>query len=265
MANEASIDDILLCAVDLAYKSGKIHLDYFRTSQIGAELKGSASDVVTKVDRASEETIIKGIKACFPEHSVVAEESGEHRTDSPYEWVIDPLDGTVNYSAGLPYFSVSIGVRHEGRTIVGVVYAPRLDELYTATLGGGAMRNGMPIHVSGKQELCTSLVCTGFPVDKHINPDNNTDNLLSILPLVRDVRRMGSAALDICNVAAGSFDAFWEINLHEWDVCAALLIAQEAGADCNRFRTDRNVSVVVGTPVVKHLIEQRLSKMPRRQ
>lgn len=173
------------------------------------------------------------------------------RAGSDYRWVVDPLDGTTNYSQGLPVFSVSIALQYRGETIVGVVYAPYLNELFWASKGGGAYmksRSGevKRLHVSDKQTLATSVIATGFPYDKDVNPDNNSDNVARIIPYVRDVRRLGSAAYDLSCVAAGLLDGYWELDLHEWDVCAANLIVREAGGVVTDFRPDRGVSQAAG-------------------
>lgn len=172
--------------------------------------------------------------------------------------MVDPLDGTTNYSQGLPVFCVSIALQYRGETVVGVVYAPYLRELFTAVRGGGAWcrrGDGEPVrlHVSTKQRLDCSVVATGFPYDKSENPDNNSDNVARILPHVRDVRRMGAAAYDLSCVAAAMLDGFWELNLHEWDVCAASLLVIEAGGVVESLRADRGVSPVAGSAA---LVEQ---------
>ena len=249
-------------AVKLAQVAGEIHMRQFRSESLSEKAKLNDSDIVTAVDIASEKAIIEGIRQAYPDHSILSEESGETITGSEYEWVIDPLDGTTNYRAGLPVFSVSIGIKHRGETVVGVVFAPYLREMYVAVKGWGAFLNGTPIRVSRNTELSKAVVGTGFPVDKMSTTDNNIDNFSRVLPVVRDVRRIGSAAMDLCYVAAGVLDAFWELNLHEWDVCAGLLIASEAGAEYEYFRNDRNVSVVVGSPVMKNAILQLLSRQP---
>lgn len=249
-------------AVKLAQVAGEIHMRQFRLESLSEKAKLNDSDIVTAVDIASEKAIIEGIRQAYPDHSILSEESGETITDSEYEWVIDPLDGTTNYRAGLPVFSVSIGIKYRGETVVGVVFAPYLREMFVAVKGWGAFLNGTPIRVSRNTELSKALVGTGFPVDKMSTTDNNIDNFSRVLPVVRDVRRIGSAAMDLCYVAAGVLDAFWELNLHEWDVCAGLLIAAEAGAEYEYFRNDRNVSVVVGSPVMKNAILQLLSRQP---
>ena len=255
-------DELLLYAIELAQKAGKVQLEYFRSKNLVAENKLNDADIVTAADRASEEIVLNGIRSRYPHHSILSEESGLSKTSSPYEWVVGPLDGTTNFNAGLPLFSVSIGIKYNGETIVGVVFAPYIGELFHAVQGEGAYLNGNRIEVKNCTELSKAVVGTGFPVDKMLTTDNNTDNFLKILPRTRAVRRLGSGAMDICYVALGAFDAFWEINLHEWDVCAALLIAEEAGAESERFRNDRNVSVVVGSPAIKRAISGMLSRRP---
>ena len=213
-------------------------------------------------DKASEKAIISEIRRAYPEHSVLSEEAGCDKRMNDWLWVIDPLDGTTNYSSGLPNFCVSIGVQHKGQTVVGVVYAPYLGEIFTAVRGKGAFLNNRPIRCSTKTDIHKAVVSTGFPVDKDRTTDCNVDNLVRVLPYVRGMRRLGAAAIDICYVAAGLLDGYWEMNLHEWDVCAALLIAEEAGAVHKFFRTDRNVSVVVAAPGIMPSLEPLISEKP---
>lgn len=256
-------DDLLFDAISFAREAGRIQLDKFRNGELGVQSKLNDSDIVTLVDKASEASIIKNIQTKYPNHSILSEEAGEDfKNDSDYEWIIDPLDGTTNYNAGLPIFSVSIAIKCNNETIVGVVYAPYINELFHAVKGEGAYLNGCKISVSETEDLAKAVVGTGFPVDKMLTTDNNIDNFRTILPLTRAIRRLGSAAIDISYVAAGIFDAFWEINLHEWDVQAALLIAKEAGAEYEFFRNDRNVSVLVGNPTIKKSISPLLSRLP---
>ena len=256
-------DQLLLDAIFCARRAGKVQLEYFRTSNLGITTKLNDSDIVTVADKLSEEAIIDFVHEHYPNHSILSEESGSELHESDYEWVIDPLDGTTNFSSGLPTFCVSIGIRYKGTTVVGVVYAPYLDELFHAVRGEGAYLNGKAIAVSGKSDIHKSVVSTGFPVDKNVSADNNMDNVERVLPLVRGLRRFGAAAVDICYVAAGLLDAYWELNLHEWDVCAGLLIAEEAGAEIEHFRTDRNVSVLVATPAIAKVISPLLGREPR--
>lgn len=176
-----------------------------------------------------------------------------------YLWVVDPLDGTNNYSQGLPVFCVSIGLQYRGETLLGVVYAPYLDELYTAIRGKGAFMNHVLIHVSDKTELDRSVLATGFPYDKGIHPVNNIDNLSRILPHLRGIRRMGSAAYDLCGVAAGFLDGYWELGLKLWDVCAGVLIVEEAGGHVEPFRDDRGIAILSGNPKIVEKMKEYIS------
>lgn len=252
-------EEYLDFAVGMAREAGRIQLSYFRGDDLAMKTKSNVSDVVTRADRESEELIVRSILERYPTHAILGEEGGA-RGDaaSEWRWVVDPLDGTTNYSQGLPVFCVSIALQYRGETVVGVVYAPYLRELFTAVRGEGAWcrrGDGEPVrlHVSTKQRLDCSVVATGFPYDKSENPDNNSDNVARILPHVRDVRRMGAAAYDLSCVAAAMLDGFWELNLHEWDVCAASLLVIEAGGVVESLRADRGVSPVAGSAA---LVEQ---------
>lgn len=252
--------EILYHAINMAKMAGEIQLKLFRSKELNIATKQNDFDVVTTADKASERAIVDYINDVYPDHSILTEESGlSLNGNSDWEWVIDPLDGTTNYSAGLPWFNVSIGIKHQGETVAGVVYAPRLEELFTAVKGAGAMLNGQPISPSETPTLTKAVVSTGFPYDKAVNPDNNLDNFKRIMPVVRGLRRLGSAALDISYVAAGFLDAYWEMNLNEWDVCAAILIAHEAGAYAERFRPDRNWSILASNPALAPAILKELN------
>ncbi len=254
---------ILLDTLSMARAAGAVHLSYFRGNELDVHTKLNDSDVVTAADKASEALIISEIHRLYPGHSILSEESGAETTEgSEWRWVIDPLDGTTNFSSGLPAFAVSIGVERNGVTEVGVVFAPYLNELFHAVRGEGAWLNGEPVHASECCRMSEAVVATGFPVDKSENPDNNLDNLTRVLPLVRGVRRLGSAALELCYTAAGFLDAHWELNLHPWDVSAGLLIAAEAGCKSDFFRHDRNISVVTAAPGIYADIRPLLSSAP---
>ena len=245
----------------MARGAGEVQLQFFRSNELEIATKQNDFDVVTAADKACERLLVDCINRLYPDHSILTEESGySSHGNREWEWVIDPLDGTTNYSSGLPWFNVSIGVKHNGKTVAGVVYAARLGEMFCATLGGGATLNGTPIAPSGTPLLSKAVVATGFPYDKATNPDNNLDNFKRIMPVVRGLRRLGSAALDICYVAAGFLDAYWEMNLNEWDVCAAMLIAHEAGAYADRFRPDRNWSVLASNKVLEPQLTAILSQ-----
>lgn len=244
-------------AINMAAKAGEVQMDNFRTSSFALSTKSNVYDVVTEVDKKCENLIINNISTLYPTHSILGEETGKHiKEESDWEWVIDPLDGTNNYSQGLPIFCISIGVRYKGETVVGVIYVPYLDELFTAIKGQGTyiqlglcMGEPMPperIHVSNKQVLGESVVATGFPYDKKTNPINNIDNAMRIIPDVRGFRRMGAAAYDLACVALGTIDAYWEINIKQWDACAGMLLVKEAGGEVESIREDRNISIIAG-------------------
>jgi myo-inositol-1(or 4)-monophosphatase len=192
-------------------------------------------DLVTEMDKRSEATIVAALTGQFPDHRIVAEEgSGPREGDSPYRWLIDPLDGTTNYAHGLPHFAVSLALQHGDETIVGVVYDPLRDELFRAERGGGAYLNDRPIQVSTVDELIRSLLTTGFPYDATLRPVALAHwNAFSYA--AQAIRRYGAAALDLCYVAAGRFDGFYESHLGPWDAAAGALIAAEAGATITNY------------------------------
>ena len=247
-------EEFLDFAVDVAREAGAIQLAAFRSGDLGVETKSNLYDVVTRIDKECEALIGRRIAERWPSHALLGEEGGERgNAGSEYRWVVDPLDGTTNYSQGLPVFAVSIALQQHGETVVGVVYAPCLDALHTAVKGGGAWlsyRGLKPrrIRVTRKENLGAAVLATGFPYDKDVNPDNNCDNVARLLPRIRGLRRMGSAAYDLCAVAAGWIDGFWELALHEWDICAGERIVVEAGGIVERLRPDRGVSILAGAP-----------------
>lgn len=250
------IDGALLNAVEWARVVGQIHMGGFRKGNLGIDTKSSVYDVVTRVDKESEAYLLKSISATYPDHSILGEETGSHMKESDFCWVVDPLDGTNNYSQGLPVFCVSIGLEYKGEGVLGVVYAPYLNELYTAVKGQGAFYNGEPIHVSGKQDLAHSILASGFPYDKGTHPVNNVANTARILPNLRGFRRMGAAAYDLCGVAAGWLDGYWELCLQPWDACAGSVIVREAGGVVKPFRFDRGISIIAGNEKIVNLISE---------
>lgn len=235
-------------AIKLAKDAGNIQKNYFRKSDLEMSTKLNSYDVVTQADQESEKYIIDSIRDKFPDHGVIAEESGSWMTENEFRWVIDPLDGTTNFSQGLPNFCVSIALEHLGHPVVGVVFAPYLNELFHAVKGEGAYLNGKSIQCSQKTDLSTAVVATGFPYDKQTNYDNNISEVVKMAPIVRGLRRLGSAALDLCYVASGFLDAYWELNLKRWDVAAGALIAEEAGAYIVPIRENRNHSILAAAP-----------------
>ncbi|MBI3167267.1 MAG: inositol monophosphatase [Chloroflexi bacterium] len=187
-------------------------------------------DLVTETDHASEAFLLGEIKSAFPGGHILAEESGNIQGSNEDLWYIDPLDGTVNYAHHIPIFCVSIGFASNGVMVLGAVYDPLRDEMFTAEKGKGAFLNGKQIHVSNTNELVKSLLVTGFPYDTWDTELDNFKYFERLAKKTQGVRRLGSAALDACYVAAGRFDGFWEFKLKPWDVAAAGLIAAEAGA-----------------------------------
>ena len=229
-----------MCAI--AREAGALILHYFH-QKLKIEYKGDA-DLVTAADRASEKLIRERISQQFPTHDVLGEEQGLNDQGSDYRWYVDPLDGTTNFAHGYPVFCVSMALEHQtpedrsagrpGRRIAGVIYDPTRDELFSAEQGKGARLNGEPIQVSKAAQLKECLVATGFPSHKrHKNP--NIFFYHQITLRTHGVRRAGSAALDLCCVACGRFDGFWEFNLNPWDTAAGVLIIEEAGGKVTRF------------------------------
>ena len=186
-------------------------------------------DLVTETDHHSEDLIISHIRREFPDHSIITEESGKLDGLSSQRWFIDPLDGTVNYSHGMPLFGVSLAYTENGRVQLGVIYNPIHNECFSAERGQGAWLNGTPIHVKDTPDLIHSLLVTGFPYDMWERTDNNLDNFIALSRLTQGVRRLGSAAMDLCYVAAGWLDGYWEIRIKPWDIAAGALIVEEAG------------------------------------
>jgi myo-inositol-1(or 4)-monophosphatase len=197
------------------------------------EYKGDA-DLVTIADRKSEALIRERLREHWPEHDIMGEEEGLQDTGSDYRWYVDPLDGTTNFAHGFPVFCVSMALDYKGKRIAGVIYDPTRDELFAAEQGSGSYLNDQPIRVSKTARLAESLLATGFPSHKrHKNP--NIFFYHQITLRTHGVRRAGSAALDLCYVASGRFDGFWEFNLNPWDTAAGVLIVEEAGGKVTNF------------------------------
>lgn len=225
--------EFLDLAVSVAKEAGHI-----QKTRLGGELqvqyKGEIN-LVTIVDKECETLIASQIQGAFPDHDFLAEEGSGRRTHSDYKWIVDPLDGTTNYAHGYPLYCVSIALEHKGEIVLGVVYDPNRDELFTAEKGQGSFLNGQKLQVSSVPKLEQSLLATGFAYNVRKTSDNNLDHFKNMLMNAQAVRRDGVAAIDLCYVAAGRFDGFWELNLFPWDVAAGGLILIEAGGKLTRF------------------------------
>jgi myo-inositol-1(or 4)-monophosphatase len=220
--------------IEIAREAGKfLKENEGKISEISE--KGSFTNLVTNVDKGSETLIKNFILEHFPNHGILAEESGALSPTSEYRWIIDPLDGTTNYTHAYPVYCVSIGVEYKGEVVAGVVYDPNFDELFSAESGSGSFLNGRKLSVTSTDTLERSLLATGFPYDIKNNPFNCIQHFNEFLTTAQAIRRLGSAALDICYVAAGRMDGFWEVNLHPWDTAAAVLITTEAGGKVTDF------------------------------
>ncbi|MCE5187303.1 MAG: inositol monophosphatase [Planctomycetaceae bacterium] len=219
---------------DLILEAGKISLDYkARLSSLTVNRK-SLKDLVTEADVAVEEFLVKQIKSRFPEHAVWGEETGSH-AGGRYRWVIDPIDGTTSFVHEFPFYSVSIALEEEGKPILAAVYGPVLNELFMAEKGKGATLNNKPIHVSSRSVLSDCMLATGFACVRVDAKENNLPYFNKLLPLIRDIRRAGSAALDLSYVACGRFDGYWEMCLKPFDIAAGVLIVAEAGGIVTDF------------------------------
>jgi len=222
-------------AIDVALEAGKyLKQSIGNIKKVETKL-GQETNLVTEIDKNSEELIIGMIRKEYPDHDFLAEESGSHDRKSEYRWIIDPLDGTLNFTHGVPLYSVSIAVEHRGEIVAGVVYEPNLGELFTAQKGKGAFLNQRPISVSKVDRLIESMLVTGFPYTIRDNPDNAVQHFVNMLMKAQGIRRLGSAAADLAYVACGRFEGFWEVSLNPWDMAAGVLLVQEAGGRFTNF------------------------------
>ena len=219
------------------------------------------NDFVSEVDRLAEEVIVTTLRRSYPNHAILAEESGSSG-DSEFQWIIDPLDGTTNFLHGYPHYCVSIALRHRGTLEQAVIFDPLRQELFTATRGAGAQLDGKRIRVSNRTSLNGALLGTGFPFREVSNLDPYLSTLGALMPLAAGIRRGGSAALDLAYVAAGRFDGFWEFGLSVWDVAAGVLLVREAGGMVTDIKGGEayltNGDILAGTPrvhreMLKHL------------
>jgi myo-inositol-1(or 4)-monophosphatase len=244
-----------------AVRAGGAELSRFFNQQFKISNKEGVNNLVTEADHASEKAIIETIKANFPDHYILSEESGELVQDSSYKWIIDPIDGTVNFAHAIPLCCVSIGLEFNGEMILGAVYNPNMNELFFAEKGKGATLNDVPIKVSEKKEVLRACMVTGFPYTYLDLPENGPIEIFE--RLIRKgipVRRLGSAAIDLCWVACGRFDAFYEHKLEAWDSAAGYLMVEEAGGrvtdfDGNKYSPYQHRIVATNGLIHNELIE----------
>src|SRR5436853_3671672 len=233
MPSNTNSSEFVPAMAEIAREAGALLMKYFK-ARVKIEYKGEV-DLVTEANRKSEALILERILAQWPNHDVMGEEGTRIESGSDYRWYVDPLDGTTNFAHGFPVFCVSLALEFKGQRIAGVVYDPTRNELFSAEQGRGAYLNNRPIRVSAVDNLAECLVATGFPSHKrHKNP--NVFFYHQITLRTHGVRRAGSAALDLCCVACGRFEGFWEFNLNPWDTAAGVLIVEEAGGKVTDFR-----------------------------
>ena len=229
------VDDLTQTAV-LAARQGGAILQNYAQKGFAIHSKGEVINLVTEADLASEKAIIQSIRDKFPEHQILSEEQGEQ--DSPHhaiKWIIDPLDGTVNFAHGFPMYNVSIGVEYQGTCVIGVIYDPTRDELFLGQQGRGATLNGAPIQTSARATLEQALLVTGFAYDVHTAADNNLKEFCAFTIRAGGMRRTGTAAIDLAYIACGRLDGFWELQLKPWDTAAGKVMVEEAGGKITNY------------------------------
>ena len=254
-----SMQPMLNIAVRAARSAGELILrSADSVSRLSVDQKGK-NDYASEVDRMAEREIISIIKTAYPEHAILAEESGKHKGND-FVWIIDPLDGTTNFLHGFPQYSVSIALKYKGKLEVGVVYDPLRDELFTAKRGGGAMLNSRRLRVTNQNSLKGALIGTGFPFKTDRDLDAYLGMFRALTTECAGIRRAGSAALDLAYVAAGRMDGYWEIGVMEWDMAAGILLIKEAGGVVTDFSFNDNYlesgNVIVGSPKMHQLMYQ---------
>ncbi len=241
-----------------ARAAGEVLLERFRSPAEGVDAKSTPTDLVSDADRASEELLVDMIRKQRPGDGVVSEEGSDAQSSTGIVWVIDPLDGTVNYLFGIPWWCVSIAADDADGTLVGVIYDPVRDELFDAVRGGGARRDGRFIHVSDQDELAQALVGTGFAYDARAR-ERQAEVVARVLPRARDIRRAGSAALDLASLACGRLDGFYEAPMERWDKAAGVLLVREAGGVVTELPPPLehlSPGVIAGNPALQKELSQ---------
>jgi myo-inositol-1(or 4)-monophosphatase len=251
--------ELLDLAIEIAAEAAAVVTKYAAERTYIIETKSTPTDLVTEADREAEALIVRNILAARPNDGLLGEEGAVREGTSGIRWVIDPIDGTTNFVYGIPAYSVSIGVERDGQVIAGVVHDVALKEAYTASLGGGAHVNGLPIRVSSRSDLATTLWGIGFAYDV-LRRGYQANFYDKVLTHIRDVRRMGSAALDLCRVASGQLDGYFEFQLNPWDIAAGGIIVREAGGVTTGFHghTFEEGFVLATTPALQGPMERVL-------
>lgn len=255
------INPMLNTAIKAARSAGDLIMRYWDRLDTVKPIEKQKNDFVTEVDQLAEEQIIQIIKKNYPQHSILAEESGS-QGDSEYLWIIDPLDGTTNFIHGIPHFCVSIALQYRGKIEQGVIYDPIRQEIFSATRGSGAKMNQTRLRVSTQPAIHGALIGTGFPFRAGQSIEEYLSVLAEIMPVAAGLRRAGAAALDLAYVAAGRFDAFWEGGLSAWDIAAGALLVREAGGLVGDFSGSENFlangQVVAGNPKIFKALLQNI-------
>ena len=255
------LEEASLLAKQWALEVGQIQREKFKQSDFETKTKSSSADLVTEVDILSEDIIKNNIEKNYPEHNIIGEEQGDSKKESNYTWIIDPLDGSNNYSMGYPIYGISIALQVNQEIVLGVIYLPEQDEIYSAVKGKGAFRAAELIKVAEKKELEQATVSTGFPYDKK---DSKLDNLIPFNKIVknsRGVRRSGSAAFDLISVACGRTDLFWEFKLAAWDIAAAKIIIKEAGGTVFEAQVNDAPLIIVGSRELVEIVKAIISEL----
>jgi len=255
-----AIDIIYHEIVKLAKEAGLLQKQYFRTKNFEITTKSTEVDMLTEVDLACDHLIVEKLKQLFPNDAILSEEQGNqpllNSGASGFTWIIDPLDGTTNFSIGHPVFAVSIA-RWQGESpVFGVVYLPMLNELFYAQVDKGAYMNHERVYGSNRSVLRESVLATGFPYDRATAENNNSENAAILIPMVKGIRRLGAAAYDLCLVAAGVYDAYWELRLGKWDLAAGMLMITEAGGEFTHFEEGGKYNVIAGAPTLCKQIKE---------
>jgi myo-inositol-1(or 4)-monophosphatase len=256
--DENILDEAVRFAETTAREAGAVLIDIFGKEDLEISSKSSGVDLVTEADRRAEQIIMDAVMRRFPDHGILSEEADPYSVESEWRWVVDPLDGTTNFAQGFPLFCISIALQHRERSVAGVVYVPVLEQMFSAAAGKGAFVGGRKASVSRKNALNRCVLATGFPYDRAGHQENNAGYFARMVPLVRGLRRTGSAAYDLSLVAAGVFDGFWELNLSPWDVAAGTLLVEEAGGEVQYLTEKRGISLIAGNRAVCGLIRKAL-------